>query len=132
MKETIHSPYWKLDTDEFFRPVWMYAGESLGWINIMQNTYVGVISLPTITRVGDGTITVGNDGVISINNNQNGTGYNDLFVLDSITLTPIDNSVNYLYADYDSGSPVYKLTTNRDQFLTVFFLWKGILINDFQ
>ena len=61
---------------------------------------------------GDGTVTVG-DGVYSLYDNPNGTGAITSYPIAGNTFTLTDNSTNYIYADYNSGSPILKITTNR-------------------
>ena len=98
------------------------------WKNINQFPQTGVIQLPVITRVGDGTITL-EGGVVSINTLTSGQGRNVTFSMPDTTLIPTDNGVSYVYADYNSGEPVYRITTNRDQFLTNFTLIPVIRIS---
>ena len=78
----------------------------------------GVVALPTITKNGDGTITIGNNGVFNFCKSANG---DDLIVrktLTGITLTPTNNTVNYLYADYNNGNPIYAISLSPTIFLT--------------
>ena len=68
----------------------------------------GVYTLPTLTKNGDGSITIGTDGVISFCKEADGRG--DIVKLDCTTgntLTLVDGTVNYIYCDYNGGSPVY-------------------------
>jgi hypothetical protein len=74
--------------------------------------YSGVTSQPTYLDNGDGTVTVG-DGVYSLYDNPNGTGVITSYPIAGNTFTLTDNSTNYIYADYNSGSPILKITTNR-------------------
>lgn len=76
--------------------------------------YSGVTSQPTYLDNGNGTVTVG-DGVYSLYDNPNGTGVITSYPIAGNTFTLTDNSTNYIYADYNSGSPILKITTNRSE-----------------
>lgn len=81
--------------------------------------YIGVVTLPTLTKNGDGTVTVGGDGIITFNTLSDGTGNNvRLACLTGATLIPIDNSVSYLYCDYNNGNPIYAIASNPLLFLS--------------
>lgn len=80
----------------------------------------GVVTLPTLTKNGDGTVTVGTDGVCIFNTSNDGTGTNvKLSCSTGNTLTPTDGTVNYIYADYNSGTPIYAITSTNTGFLTM-------------
>jgi len=89
---------------------------------VLELPQFGVVTLPTITRVGDGTITIGGDGIITFNTEPSGKGRNKSFSPPSITLTPTNNAVSCVYASYNNGNPVYAITTDTYQFLTNFTL----------
>lgn len=80
----------------------------------------GVVTLPTITNNGDGTVDVGADGLFNFYKDSTGTvGVEQLAVstiLDDQVLS--DNTLSYIYADYNSGTPLYGVTTTAMDFLS--------------
>jgi hypothetical protein len=77
----------------------------------------GVFSLPTITDNGDGTVTLGVDGIINFYKDIDGkTAIVKLLVTNGATLTLADQAQNYVYCDYNAGTPTYNTSTNQDIF----------------
>lgn len=82
---------------------------------------IGIIKAPTATANPNGTVTVASDGSYLLSKantlesmivkTENVTG---------ATLTPTDNTINFLYVDYNSGTPTYGITTSLD-FITTNF-----------
>ncbi|WBC28474.1 virion structural protein [Rhodobacteraceae phage LS06-2018-MD05] len=70
----------------------------------------GAITEPTFTDNGDGTVTVGNVDV-RFYDNVNYTGAIKEFTVSGDTFTLVDSltQLNYIVADYNSGSPILKL-----------------------
>lgn len=84
-----------------------------------QNKNIGIYVMPTLTKNGDGTVTVGTDGIITFNTIIDGSGASmKLNCTVGNTLTPTNNAVSYIYADYNNGSPIYAITSNSIQFFT--------------
>lgn len=67
----------------------------------------GACAVPTILDNGDGSITVG-DGEYHLSTNVEGKG-TERFVISGSTYTLTDNTMNYLVADYNSGTPIVKV-----------------------
>jgi hypothetical protein len=96
-----------------------YQPGDISSVGFLLQTNIGVVQLPTVTKNIDGTITVGNDGIINLCETADGRGNIKQFTnIIGDTLTPIDNAINFLYADYNSGSPIYKISTTNQIFLT--------------
>ena len=84
-----------------------------------QNKNFGVVVLPTITDNADGTVTVGADGVINFSKVADSSeSFFRINVTDTRTLTMTDESVTYIYCDYNGGSPIYDTTGSPNVFLT--------------
>src|SRR5574344_482198 len=77
----------------------------------------GVFSPPTITDNGDGTVTLGADGIINFYKDIEGkTAIVKLPVTNGATLTLADQAQNYVYCDYNAGTPTYNTSTNQGIF----------------
>lgn len=77
----------------------------------------GVFSLPTITDNGDGTVTLGTDGIINFYKDVDGkTAIVKLAVTNGATLTLADQAQNFVYCDYNAGTPTYNTSTNQGIF----------------
>jgi len=81
------------------------------WINNTQSS--GRISGGDITDNGDGSVTVAaGTGFIKISDSEIAeTKFFDWAEDDNVSL--VDNSINYIYVDYNSGSPQILATTDR-------------------
>jgi len=80
------------------------------WFNVVESA--AVITGGTITDNGDGTITVAaGKGIIKSANTEAAPSYFFDWAEDSsVSLT--DDSLNYIYIDYNGGSPIISATTN--------------------
>lgn len=84
-------------------------------------TDIGIVAMPTHTKNIDGTVTLGNDGVFNFSETVDGSGaLIELPIETEVTLSLTDNTVNFIYADYNNGSPIYAVDTNNLFFLTDF------------
>jgi hypothetical protein len=83
-----------------------------------ENLFHGVISLPTLTDNGNGTVTLASNGVFNFYRDAQGRTECARYAAVGRTLTLTDNSVNYVYADYNNGAPVYVLTLAPASFTT--------------
>jgi hypothetical protein len=86
------------------------------WLITNTNTrtlYAGMLSQPAITDNGNGTITIGSNGIYSLFSNVEGSGRTKAYVIAGGVFTPSDGVTSYLVADYGSGSPSIYLTTDR-------------------
>ena len=83
----------------------------------------GAVVNPTITNNGDGTIDIGTDGVFNYMTTQTGVA-GAITQLSATTgstaLSLTDATTNYVYSNYNSGSPVYAVTTDSTDFLSDF------------
>ena len=62
----------------------------------------------------DGTIDVG-ETVVSLYDNPNGSGNPKKYIIPAITNQLLTDGVNnYIYADYNFGNPIYKVTTSKE------------------
>lgn len=68
----------------------------------------GVNTAPSVTDNGDGTITVGT-GVYALFANTNGIGRPKAYQVTGGTFTLVDNSTNFIYANYDTSTGVVSL-----------------------
>lgn len=75
--------------------------------------YCGVETLPTLTDNGGGSVTIGDNGVYLVHSSQTTTGNVTRHALSGLTQTLTDGVINYIYVDYNGGSPAVKWTTTR-------------------
>src|SRR5574344_1591997 len=88
-----------------------YQPGDISSVGFLLQTNIGVVQLPTVIKNVDGTITVSDDGIINFCDQVDGRGNIKQFSnIIGDTLTPIDNTISFLYADYNSGSPIYKIS----------------------
>jgi hypothetical protein len=82
--------------------------------------YAGVVTQPSYTDNGDGSVTIGS-GVYNLYPDPTGAGLVKQYALLGGTFTLTDGITNYIYADYNSGSPLVKVTTNPTDFFGQYF-----------
>ena len=71
----------------------------------------GVANMPTITDNGNGSITIGTDGIMQFHKDSTGSqGLVRLAVTNGATLTLTDNAESFIYCSYNSGTPTYLAT----------------------
>jgi hypothetical protein len=70
---------------------------------------------PTLTDNGDGSITLGSNGEVNLYFTADGSGSIKRYTIPGSTITLVDQSENYIHADYNGGSPVIHNTTNRNE-----------------
>ncbi len=101
--------------------------------------YAGVRKEPSYTDNGDGSVTIGNDGLYSLYSDASGSSLIEVFTATGGTFTLQDNLTNYIYIKYSSSSPVVLCTTNRQDVVgtnltnatPIFTLYRyGTLINN--
>lgn len=79
--------------------------------------HVGVAVMPTHIKNIDGTVTLGNNGVFNFSKNTDGSaGIIQKAITSSSTITLSDGVVNFIYADYGSGTPTYTSTLDSKIF----------------
>lgn len=75
----------------------------------------GIVSLPIITKEVNGNITLDSTGTIIF-------GINGVYIkkinIPGTTLIPLDNTASFIYADYQTGTPAYKIGVDNTIFLT--------------
>lgn len=71
----------------------------------------GVVTLPTFTNNGNGTVTI-SSGQYSLYDNQNYTGVPKTYTIAGATLALADNSASYIIADYNAGTPQLTVITS--------------------
>jgi len=74
--------------------------------------YSGTTSCPTYHDNLNGSVTIGN-GYYSLSRSITAANLTSNYYLSGGTFTLTDNSINYIIANYNSGSPALQLTTNR-------------------
>ena len=75
---------------------------------------VGVVVVPTHVKNGDGTVTLGANGTYNFAKSADGsTGIAQKVVVSGTTITLTDQAVNFIYVDYNGGSPVYATTLDN-------------------
>ena len=85
-------------------------------ISLSQNLPVnaGIVITPAATKNGDGTVTLGTDGVFNFAINASGTlGIIQRPITTGQTIALTDGAVNFIYADYNSGTPNYQVTLDN-------------------
>ena len=88
-----------------------YNGTSWGVKDSGGASFAGAVTVPSITDNGGGSVTVGAIDVVLFDNaTQVGTAKK--YSLPALTVTLVDNSTNYIIADYAGGSPALANTTN--------------------
>lgn len=82
---------------------------------------VGIINLPTMVRNTDGTVVISSDGKFIMADTSDILAKKHLIENPTgTTLTLVDNSVNFIYLDYNNGTPEYKVTQSNEIFKTDF------------
>ena len=84
-------------------------------VNTTSNAYAdilpkshGVVTLPTITDNGNGSITLGTNGVCNFFTTADARGsLIKVACPTGATISMTDGSVNFVYADYNAGNPIY-------------------------
>jgi hypothetical protein len=76
-----------------------------------ENITSGITSTPSFTDNLDGTGTVGT-GEYRLYNNSSFDGVVEPYTISGNTFTFSDLDVNYIYADYNGGTPILKLTSD--------------------
>lgn len=73
----------------------------------------GNLISPTLTDLGTGSITIGNNGLYNLYKDSNGLGVIRTFEITGFTNTALTDGVtNYVVADYNSGTPIIHIITN--------------------
>lgn len=96
-------------------------------------TSCGVVNTnpPTLTNNGNGTVNV-SACTVNLRDNGNHTGYISEYEVSAITnLEIVDANINYICADYNSGTPIYTLLTaaalstiNESDIIPIFTLYR--------
>jgi hypothetical protein len=80
---------------------------------------IGVVVLPTYVDNGNGTLTISSTGYANYLTSLDGSGaLVKMKTPISGALTLTDNTVNYVYSDYNNGNPQWAVTTSPSTFLT--------------
>jgi len=74
--------------------------------------YVGATTDVTFTDVSATEITI-NTFDVNLRDNADGSGYPVSYTIPSTSLTVVVNAINFITADYNSGSPIVKASTNN-------------------
>lgn len=72
----------------------------------------GVVVIPTFVDNGNGTVTVGNNGLYTLYDNSIFNDFRQNYSINGGGFTPDNNTTSYLVADYNSGTPILKVITN--------------------
>jgi hypothetical protein len=95
----------------------LYTNTEIDDIN--KNRTAGVVSLPTYTDNGDGSVTLGADGIYNFSTAADGDNVNTrLTATAGETLTLTDGATNFVYVDYNSGTPDYNVTLDSSIFFS--------------
>ena len=73
----------------------------------------GVVHQPTFTDNGDGTFTVGDDGLYNLYSSLTANTAIKTYEIAGLTQAMAEKELGYVYACYNSGSPIVCYTTNR-------------------
>lgn len=74
----------------------------------------GEVVAPTIIDNGNGTVTV-SAGTYALASESTSDGFPRRYVIPGGTFAMTDQAINYIYADYSSGTPALKWTLTRDE-----------------
>lgn len=74
----------------------------------------GMRSIPTFTDLGTGSATIGS-GYARLFPNSDGSGLLEEYNISGITAAFTDAITNYVIADYNSGTPIFRVTTNVEE-----------------
>lgn len=81
----------------------------------------GVTTIPSWTDNSNGTISLGSNGVGNFYQDALGTTIiKQLSIPAASNISLTDNAVNYIYAEYNNGSPTYLVTTSPASFISDF------------
>ena len=83
----------------------------------LQHISTGVVTLPGLIDNGNGTCTIDDTGVFRIRDNPNGLNLIKMLNIPGTGATPFiiaENTVYYVVIDWNSGSPVMSLITNKE------------------
>lgn len=84
--------------------------KTLDRINVHQHT-VGMTHTGLVSDNGDGTIDI-TSGYVQLYSNPSWEGTLEKYIVPAVSNVSLtDESTNYIYVDYNSGSPVYAVTT---------------------
>ena len=75
----------------------------------------GVVTAPSITNNGTGSLIVGDGGMYALNRSADGSAKSSVFSIAGGTFAMVDGANNFIVADYNSGSPVIRSTTDPFQ-----------------
>ena len=95
-------------------------GTDISWEDsVGGEASTGAVVKPTITDNGDGTIDIGTNGVVNYMTTADGVSgvierVNATTGVTALALT--DGVNNYVYSDYNAGSPIYAVTVNSSEF----------------
>lgn len=91
-----------------------------GDLIVMSSDYVpdvdknaGVVVQPTYTDNGDGSFTIGDDGIYNLYSSLDTNTPIITYSLPGITQSLADGELGYVYVDYNGGSPLLKYATDR-------------------
>ena len=73
----------------------------------------GVVHQPTFTDNGDGTFTVGDDGIYNLYSSLTANTAIKTYEIAGLTQAMAEKELGYVYACYNGGSPIVCYTTNR-------------------
>lgn len=83
--------------------------------------YAGVISKPSYTDNGDGTVTIGS-GEFQLYSTYSDESAPVRYTVSGGTFTLTDGAINYIYIDYNSGIPAIKHTTTRNDIASTYLM----------
>ncbi len=86
---------------------------------LVLNKSAGIVTLPSITNNNNGSVTIGTNGIIAYFPTADAKEQNPIRLLATTgaTLTLTNNATNYVYSDYNAGSPIFLVTLNPNDFL---------------
>lgn len=84
------------------------------WTHFNNEFYAGANTTPTYTDHGDGSITV-NSLTAQLYDNATFLGKSHTYTLPALTTALTDGVMNYIVGDYNSGTPIMRVTTNVDE-----------------
>lgn len=84
---------------------------SLDYKTTNPNRFNGACQIPSLTDNGNGSVTLGS-GMYCLSVNATGAGAINKYTLAGGLMTLTDNAVNYIVANYNSGTPILEVITD--------------------
>lgn len=101
---------------------------------LIRNRYVrqsaGVVISPSYVDHGDGSVTIGGNGLYNLFREPDGAGIIRTYEIADPTITLVNGSTNYIVANYNSGTPIIQSITdvsliNETTIIPIMTIYRG-------